>query len=181
MLCCLLASLLAFAGVKGRRQPAAMSGRSGDRIPPRRVARLVGFGWCCGVLAFEFMAAVAAGTGGLTTTRPELLLLASSAVTAAGLLLARGGGTPHCRRGWALFAMSASAGAALTELADLHLLALHRGPDFLASIALHGLAVVPGIIAGRLLMQLGRQAPPIPARRSGPVLGTRPAAPTSTR
>jgi hypothetical protein len=164
MLCCLLAGLLAFAGVKGQG-----SHRAG-------AARLVGFGACCGVLAFEAAAAIASTAGTLRTNRPELLLAGAAVVTGLGLALSRRGGVPKGQRAWALFALSASGGSALTELADLHLLRLHTGPELVASIGLHGLAVVAGLAATALLYRGGpaRTFAPSGPAGSGAAVPTRP-------
>jgi hypothetical protein len=170
MLCCLLAGVLAFVGMKGHRRPRTAAPR---RMPLGRGLRLAGFGLFSGALAFEVVATVVAGSGGITTVRPGVVLLAASAFTLGGALLARYGGVPNCRRAWAVFTLGASAGSALAELIDLHALALHRGPDLMASLALHGLAIVPGILASRLLMQMGEAGPrkmPVGAVRRGPLL-----------
>ena len=136
----------------------------------RHAVSRAGFGLCCGVVAFEVAAAVAAGAGGLSTIRPGFLLLATLGVTLIGAFFAWAKGTPTCRRAWALFAMGVSAGSAVAELLDLHVLALHRGPNVAASIVLHGLAVLPGLLAGRLLLQIGaRDVDRTAAETPGPV------------
>jgi hypothetical protein len=153
MLCCLLAALLALVGVKGHRQQIGSSARE-LRYTRHPVSR-TGFGVCCGIIAFEVAAAVAGAAGGLRTTHPAVIVLLATAVTLAGVLFARAHGTPTCRRAWALWGLGASAGSGLTELLDLHVLALHAGPDLAASVVLHGLALVLGVMAGRLLLLVG--------------------------
>jgi hypothetical protein len=154
MLCCVLAAVLTLMGFNGHHRQITSSAR--EISYTRHAISRTAFGMCCGVIAFEVVAAVAAALGGLTTLRPELVLLGATAVTALGAGSAMAHGTPTCRRAWALWALGASAGSALAELVDLHLLALHHGPNGAATIVLHGLAVVPGIVAGRLILQLGR-------------------------
>jgi hypothetical protein len=108
--------------------------------------------------------------GGLDTRRPELVLLLATVVTALGAIFALAGGAPTCRRAWALFALSASGGSAVWELIDLHLLRLHTGEDVAATIALHGLAVVGGLIGGQILLSVnsGKQFTPARLRRAAP-------------
>jgi hypothetical protein len=179
MLCCVLAGLLAFAGVKGRRQSSGTDARHCDatagggwlatmrsnfRASAQRPGRVAAFGACCGVLGFQVVAVLCTWSGGLVTRRPQLLLVGTIVFTLLGTFFALGGGAPKGRRAWALFALSASAGSALVELADLHLLKIHTKEDVIATIALHGLAVVGGLVGGQLLLSGGDREQFAPAR-----------------
>src|ERR1700722_14253767 len=121
MLCCVLASLLAFAGVRGRRQTAGAGARSCDaesagggfagwfatlqskfRASAQRPARVAAFGACCGVLGFQVVAVLCTWSGALHTRRPELLLAGTMAFTLIGTAYALSGGAPKGRRGGGL-------------------------------------------------------------------------------
>lgn len=191
MLCCLLAGILALAGVRFRRRqgdprerragglgPATWTGDGGSgrtcgdhtgiRDAEHRLTR-VGLGLLCGGLGFEVVAELAGSIGGLSTRRPLLLYAGALLMTLLGVWCAHRGAVPANRQAWALFTLSASGGAVLAELADLHLLRLHTGPDLAASIGLHGLAVLLGLVSARLLFLAGGV---VPDRRREPRTST---------
>jgi hypothetical protein len=137
------------------------------RASAQRPARVAAFGACCGILGFQVVAVGCTWAGALHTRRPSLLFAGTLAFTVVGAAFALRGGAPKGRRAWALFALSASAGSALIELADLHLLRIHSGEDVIATIALHGLAVVGGLVGGQLLLAGGEREQFAPARLRG--------------
>jgi hypothetical protein len=154
MLCCLVGAALLAVLVRvaqaGRRRAGPFAGL---------LALVVGV--AAGMFLLELMVSGLTLTGLVRATSPlpaRLAFVAVPAVLAVVSLAAGGGGQLGNRRDVALLTLTATGGALMAEVLDLHLLHLHEPQGLVGNATAH-LAVL-GIFAGGLLAL--RSAPPEP-------------------